>query len=233
MRLNVWDKCCCRYNKATGEVGGRVIFPLHLDYVLLVEGRWKSKWIQVCVYEMSVCFCQAAYLCILLSLHSSWVYKPSSSSDPAMSNYLSSTSFNHAGILHGPAVLLLPLLLELNVPYGFHLKKGLIPHGVAGPARWEVPAGALGSTSQLNCGSWGQVQKLVGWNLWPVQCRRSDERFRVPPRWSICAAPVLRCLGTPRPKLESLLAKIIAGKWYFKGGEHCKIAHCYRMYLFC
>jgi len=40
-----------------------------------------------------------------------------------MSNYLSSTSFNHAGILHGTAVLHL-LLLELNTPYGLHLEKG-------------------------------------------------------------------------------------------------------------
>lgn len=39
---------------------------------------------------------------------------------------------------------------------------------------------------------------------------------RAPLRREICAALALRCSGLPRLKLESLLAKIIPAKWYFK-----------------
>lgn len=192
MRLNMQDKCCCRYNKATGEVGGRVISPLHLDCVLLMEGRRKSKWIQVCVYEMSVHFCQAAYVCILLSLRSSWVYKPSSSSDPAMSNYLSSTSLNHAGILHGAAVLRLPLL-ELNAPYGFHLQKGwsckVQPALPAGKCRLVLRVTPPSSTAGRGAGSknWlveSCAAQEVGWEVQSASkaislCSPSAEVFSI------------------------------------------------------
>lgn len=166
MRLNIQDKCCCRYNKATGKVGGRVTFPLHLDCGFLMEGRWKTKWIRVCGYETSVHFCQAfTYAsfspCIPCEYRShpppvtqQWVItSPPQRLIMLVSKWHSCVALAAAGI---KCALWLPS------------QNGLILQGVVCPSRWEVPAGTLGDTFQLNYGPWGQLQKMR-W-LKPVAC---------------------------------------------------------------
>ena len=174
---------------------------------------------------MSVHLCQAADVCILLSLRSSWACKPPSSSDPAMSNYLSSTSFNHAGILHGTAVLHL-LLLELNTPYGLHLEKG-----------WSCKVRVVPAAKCRLCAGWHLPARLrvlrpgpkMAWLLGGLCSAGGRVRGSgcLRDRRSVCADLVLRCSGLPRLKVESLLAKIIPAKWHFKGGENCKVAGRY------